>query len=171
MKSAERTKRYRIRRAEDHKCDCCGAPIVETLARESQRFCSSACAGRKKSGHEIYNRGQTIKRTGPLREFWQVNDGYEFESNKEYQRARRLWLKFRLPWSSYLELFKKGRGACWICGRVTDVLAVDHDHETGRTRGLLCVPCNVALGKFEQTEWREAALHYLETLSVACVTG
>lgn len=106
-----------------------------------------------------------------LREFCQANDGYEFESNKEYQRARRLWLKFRLPWSSYLELFKKGRGVCWICGRVTDLLAVDHDHETGRTRGLLCVPCNVALGKFEQTEWREAALHYLETLSVACVTG
>ena len=29
-------------------------------------------------------------------------------------------------------------------------LAVDHCHKTGKIRGLLCFPCNSAIGKFEK---------------------
>ena len=41
-------------------------------------------------------------------------------------------------------------GCCAVCGveQTTDGRAfrVDHDHETGRVRGLLCHSCNVAIG-------------------------
>jgi dCMP deaminase len=39
---------------------------------------------------------------------------------------------------------------CSICGAVDPELIVDHDHETGEIRGLLCYSCNIALGYYEK---------------------
>jgi hypothetical protein len=56
-------------------------------------------------------------------------------------------------------------GGCAICGRPEPEdgsLHVDHDHETGAVRGLLCFPCNQAIGAFEeQLDLLSAALRYL----------
>jgi hypothetical protein len=60
-------------------------------------------------------------------------------------------------------LYKQG-GKCGICGSVSNGkrLAIDHDHETGRVRGLLCQQCNTALGLFkDQVELLKKAIDYL----------
>ena len=44
-------------------------------------------------------------------------------------------------------------GVCAICfgpGVASRRLAVDHDHNTGKVRGLLCADCNRALGGFKE---------------------
>lgn len=54
-------------------------------------------------------------------------------------------------------------GCCKICGQpqLTQWLAVDHDHKTGRVRGLLCSRCNLAVGWFEDLDHVERIMDYL----------
>jgi hypothetical protein len=61
-------------------------------------------------------------------------------------------------------LFKEQHGLCALCGNppTRKNLAVDHDHATGRVRGLLCQACNVALARVEAVlGWCKKAEEYL----------
>lgn len=51
----------------------------------------------------------------------------------------------------YEILFKKQRGRCALCKKDRS-LHVDHNHVTNNVRGLLCRPCNVALGTLGDDE-------------------
>jgi len=64
-------------------------------------------------------------------------------------RAERLWAKYRLRPEDYDRMFIAQGGRCGICGDPFSSPTaghVDHDHATGVVRGLLCRPCNLALG-------------------------
>ena len=62
------------------------------------------------------------------------------------------------------------QGGCAICGarqglggRNDRRLAVDHNHTTGKVRGLLCDSCNHGLGKFKDDKrLLKIAIAYLE---------
>lgn len=51
------------------------------------------------------------------------------------------------------------KGKCLICRRVPKKLVVDHCHDSGFIRGLICDNCNVGLGRFfdDPTTLRRAA--------------
>ncbi len=56
---------------------------------------------------------------------------------------------------------------CAICGvpesELQKVMAIDHDHETGKARGLLCEPCNIMLGSAKDNpDVLKAGISYLE---------
>jgi hypothetical protein len=53
-------------------------------------------------------------------------------------------------------------GVCAICRGEMRRQCIDHDHDTGRVRGLLCHPCNIGLPYVERETYRVAALAYLE---------
>lgn len=68
--------------------------------------------------------------------------------NREKVRGYLLQKDHGITLEFYNELLEIQRGVCAICGGKNDGknLVVDHDHKTGKVRGLLCFKCNVALG-------------------------
>lgn len=65
----------------------------------------------------------------------------------------------------YNLLLEHQQNRCAICGDEPNEkrLSVDHCHETGRVRGLLCSLCNRALGGFrDDVRFLKNAIHYLE---------
>lgn len=78
--------------------------------------------------------------------------------------------KYNISQEEYNFLFSHQNGKCKICGvHQTDLikkLVVDHCHETGHVRGLLCNHCNSGLGFFkDRIESLEKAIRYLKETS------
>lgn len=69
----------------------------------------------------------------------------------EKQRDDRIFRIYRITREVYEQMLTDQGGVCKICKRppLNRQLAVDHDHDTGAVRGLLCTRCNTALGWFE----------------------
>ena len=86
-------------------------------------------------------------------------------TNPSGERERHLVRKYGVSLAQYAELFRAQGGACAICRKAQDrALDVDHDHETGVVRGLLCTNCNRMVGHaHDSTERLLAAVAYLRT--------
>lgn len=90
-----------------------------------------------------------------------------FGRTAQQRREAHLRKNFGITSKEYAELAKKYKQGCWICGftpkRSQRRLAVDHDHKTGRVRGLLCWNCNQGLGKFkDNVAYLLRAISYLK---------
>ena len=68
------------------------------------------------------------------------------------ERERQLRARYGLTLEGYEALLRKQHGRCGICGLDGWKMHfyVDHDHVTGRVRGLLCAGCNTLVGLVER---------------------
>lgn len=83
---------------------------------------------------------------------------------KELDKANKLKSLYNLDQTAYNELMKAANYRCQICGVPTD-LCVDHNHITGKIRGVLCRRCNAGLGLFTDSKaCLIRALSYLEKI-------
>jgi hypothetical protein len=78
---------------------------------------------------------------------------------------------FDITLADYGRMLVEQEGKCGICGGEetstrngkVKALGVDHDHTTGKIRGLLCVACNTGIGKFKDNrDLLLAAVKYLD---------
>lgn len=80
-------------------------------------------------------------------------------------RKENLKSKYGITLEAYDLFFEAQQGRCAICGNKqrNKRLAVDHDHQTGKVRGLLCVSCNMGLGCFkDHIDYLSKAITYLD---------
>lgn len=99
----------------------------------------------------------------------------EYERNRprkpaHIRRDEQLRREYGISQIEYDQLVDRQCGRCAICQETPTptngkrvALVVDHCHETGRIRGLLCTNCNVAIGHMKDDVGRlRAAISYLE---------
>lgn len=84
---------------------------------------------------------------------------------RDKMRNRYLLKEYKLTLEEYEIMFKTQEGVCKICN-LADIqkkLVVDHNHDTGAVRGLLCDSCNLGLGKFKDNQdYLQSAIEYLK---------
>lgn len=119
-------------------CAQCGVTFETSARGHGRRYCSKPCVGAA-------------------------------ARDKVPQRWRHVSSRYGLAPSDFDAMLEAQDGACAICRRTLDGVGlapnapqVDHDHATDRVRGLLCRPCNTALGFLDDdVERLRRALDYL----------
>lgn len=93
--------------------------------------------------------------------------------NKNRPSVKRLVKKsnlrrYGLTLEQYESMLESQGGVCKICGRpeLFRMLSVDHNHNTGKVRGLLCTNCNFKLSVVEDSDFLQKAQRYLITYNV-----
>ena len=93
-------------------------------------------------------------------------------SKKPGHHRRALIERYGLTESEYESMWQSQQGLCAICKRpepesIRARLCIDHCHDTGRVRGLLCGFCNTGLGGFrDNVESLRSAIAYLESAAI-----
>lgn len=99
-----------------------------------------------------YERGKHAKRIRRTNQYW-----------IDYQRDYDLKRAYGITLEDYKNMLKAQNGCCAICGKtgLERKLVVDHNHTTGKIRGLLCDKCNIGLHYIEQADFVKNAFIYL----------
>jgi hypothetical protein len=139
-------------------------------------------AGERESKAHAARRHDVRSQWGPQNFYWfkreqtceDVNAYQRAWHKRNPMRAKSFELKrmFGISVEDYMRMYETQNGCCDICGqrgdeinggdRRTSTLAVDHCHETGRIRSLLCASCNRGLGLLKDSpDILEKAIAYL----------
>jgi hypothetical protein len=122
--------------------------------KDGYRSECKACHRSRQQAWYAKNREHAIAQ---VKRWQQENKDYLYEYRRQYRQRRKaeerdayLRRTFGITQVDYdVRLVSQG-GGCAICGKQPEKISlhVDHDHITGKIRGLLCVGCNNALGQF-----------------------
>jgi len=76
-----------------------------------------------------------------------------YRAHKAEARAWHIKHKYGLETGQYDSLYAGQNGLCGACSQFSvKKMCVDHDHITGKVRGLLCARCNIVLGMVKDND-------------------
>lgn len=134
---------------------------VREIERKSQakRYAEDPAARRRY--HRLWRKKNIIKERRRERKSRREYVRRNKEKIQQEKRAQLLRLYGLTP-AQFQKMEESQSGKCAICDTKTK-LCVDHDHQSGCVRGLLCRLCNVGLGIFKDSEDRLLrAISYLQ---------
>ena len=71
-------------------------------------------------------------------------------NNFEWRKTHRLKSRYGLTTEDFSAMILEQQNKCKICGLDMKDPQVDHNHDTGKVRALLCRPCNTSLGMLKE---------------------
>ena len=99
------------------------------------------------------------------------NEKKRLKYKPEDRRKEGLLRNYGISYDDMCSMYTQQNGCCLICGKAISLVSgktkkgkvhVDHDHVTGKVRGLLCTKCNTLLGMAEDNlDIIQAAYNYL----------
>lgn len=84
-------------------------------------------------------------------------------NKKRYHRLR--LQRYKLLPEQYAKMLEEQNHACKLCHKKAPgkrPLAIDHNHSTGKVRGLLCYACNRAIAILDSSNALTAAIAYIK---------
>jgi len=177
---AER-ERKRLLQAKKRECPEGNAKIKESAKRsrakpENQAKQSERMKAWRAENRESVSEYQAAWRDENREHVAAYSKGYmaeylERDDVKKAQFTRQLWRNYRMTDEEFNTLWLAQQGECAICyvsltprGRTKTSACVDHNHETGAVRGLLCRPCNHGIGHLRDSPdiLKSAAAYLIE---------
>lgn len=150
-------------------CTFCGTEAVRTSPKAI--YCSRKCA--VDAANHLRSERCRLRRLGKLCPCGEAvpSDAYQAlycskACGDQAQNLRRRLRNRGISLEHYNDLLERQEHRCAICRSEDwgdkDIPRIDHDHETGRVRGLLCNTCNLVLGMFgDDSDRLGAAIAYL----------
>lgn len=141
-------------------------PVLQAKQGVGKEPLSPEATERKRERNRAYMRQRLASRTPEEQE---KIDEYQKEYRRtnpekvsKWNRKANLKIKYGLTVEEHSAILASQDGQCAICWN-EPATHTDHDHSTGRVRGLLCSKCNLGLGLFGDDPARlEAASLYLK---------
>lgn len=96
----------------------------------------------------------------------------DYAADPEAEWRRRLMPKYGITSEQWDEMYNAQEGRCATCdthqSKLKRRLNIDHDHSTGKVRGLLCDACNRALGHVnDSVDTLRRLINYLDTANAS----
>lgn len=125
-----------------------------------------AKCGVTRDASDYYNTRKNGEPTGPCKPCMRAHSKASYPAKKQQMRAKGLVKFYGVTIERFDAMLAAQGGACAICHSPPvgkKQLGVDHCHETGRVRALLCSSCNVGMGSLKDDPGLlRAAADYLE---------
>jgi len=150
------------RKMKKQKCSKCGEikSIADFTFRTDKgthrKTCHTCTNARQRRWYNVPENSQRVRKK--TNRYKKNNKEKHNKLNRKYRAVGKPWYKeyllrkrlkrYGLTKEQYVELLVLQNFRCKICLKKADNLRIDHDHESGKVRGLLCNACNLALGLF-----------------------
>jgi len=142
---------------------CSRSRCRDVAKKYNQRFSEEISKKRK----QVYAQSEPVREAAKARSRKRYCE--QPEVIRAYERKSHLRTAYGLTLEKYDQMLSDQRGKCAICetstpGGMSGRFHVDHCHQSGRIRGLLCTKCNSGLGMFkDRVELIVAAIAYLKS--------